>query len=171
LGHTRFFVDTDVCFCGHTGCLEQIFSSGFLRRTSGEPQADLQHHLLHAAPFIPVVQNIAGYVAAGIANAINFIRPDRVVIAGPVLAAEAFCQKLLARIRELLLPPLAERVRIGLWDKKTIDAAEAAAWLSLADVYRGGHVGDWAVSPGPDHSATAASEAGAGEDPEPDDAL
>src|SRR5207248_711724 len=24
LGHTRFFVETERCYCGHTGCLERI---------------------------------------------------------------------------------------------------------------------------------------------------
>src|SRR5438552_1678876 len=32
LGHVRFFVDTDVCYCGHPGCMERICSTEFLRR-------------------------------------------------------------------------------------------------------------------------------------------
>lgn len=163
LGHTRFFVETDVCFCGQTGCLERIFSSPFLQRTSGDPKADLQKHLLGDESSDEAVDKIAGYVAAGIANAINFIRADRVVIAGRVLAAVAFCQKLLGRVRKLLLPPLAERVHIGLWDKKAIDPAEAAAWLSLADVYRGGQVEEWAVHTGVDHGADVVAESASDE--------
>ena len=31
-GHSRFIVDTAKCYCGHTGCLERIFSSDFLAR-------------------------------------------------------------------------------------------------------------------------------------------
>src|SRR5439155_26811353 len=30
LGHTRFFVDTETCYCGHPGCLERICSTEFL---------------------------------------------------------------------------------------------------------------------------------------------
>src|SRR5437762_5648000 len=32
LGHMRFFVDTEVCYCGHPGCLERVCSTEFLRR-------------------------------------------------------------------------------------------------------------------------------------------
>src|SRR5438552_2949778 len=38
LGHMRFMLDTEVCYCGHPGCLERICSTEFLRRrgvTSG----------------------------------------------------------------------------------------------------------------------------------------
>ena len=48
IGHTRFFVETDRCFCGHTGCLERIVSSEFLamrdrdrgRKAVYEPRLD-----------------------------------------------------------------------------------------------------------------------------------
>ena len=36
LGHTRFLVETDRCFCGQTGCLERIVSTPFLRRLDAQ---------------------------------------------------------------------------------------------------------------------------------------
>ena len=32
LGHSRFFIETQKCYCGHTGCLERIISTDFLQR-------------------------------------------------------------------------------------------------------------------------------------------
>jgi predicted NBD/HSP70 family sugar kinase len=145
LGHMRFLVDTEVCFCGQTGCLEKIFSSPFLRKIGGSENADLQTRLENAGQGDAAVGQISDYVAMGIANAINFIRPDRVVIAGKILSAEAWCLNLVQSVRKLLLRPLEERVRIGLWDKTSIQSAEAAAWLALGDVFRGGQVDETAV--------------------------
>ena len=43
LGHTRLPVETDICFCGHPGCLERIVSTEFLRRR-GVPLGSLLEH-------------------------------------------------------------------------------------------------------------------------------
>ena len=48
LGHTRFFVETERCFCGQVGCVERIVSSPFLAmrdrngKKSSTPSASLE---------------------------------------------------------------------------------------------------------------------------------
>src|SRR4051812_2218689 len=142
LGHTRLPVETDVCFCGQTGCLERICSSAFLRRLTGDGRANLAERAAHFDATDAAVGRIASLVAMGIANAINFVRPNRVVLAGGLTDALPFCNDLLGRVRGLLLAPLAERVRIDLWERAAITPAEAAGWLALASIYRGG----WAAT-------------------------
>jgi predicted NBD/HSP70 family sugar kinase len=160
LGHARFLIETELCYCGHKGCLERILSSAYLQHISGDTTANLQQHLARSDPSDASLKQIAGYVAMGIANAINFIRADRVVIAGRILSALPFCNQLVEQIRDLLLAPLSERVRIDLWDNTSIQTAEAAGWLALSDVFRGGQVEDLAMQ-------SAANEAERnGENPE-----
>ena len=45
LGHMRFFVDTEICYCGHPGCLERVCSTEFLRRR-GVSSGTLFEHAL-----------------------------------------------------------------------------------------------------------------------------
>ena len=136
LGHTRLPVETETCFCGQKGCLERIFSSAFVRQLSGDPNADLRDRLAHRDPGDAAIEQVMNYLTIGVANSINFIRPNRVVFTGHLAANLPFSNELVGRVRGLLLAPLAERVRIEVWEKPPMLAAEAAAWLALAAVYR-----------------------------------
>ncbi len=140
LGHTRFPVETDLCFCGQQGCLERICSSAFLRRIGPDPKADLYDRLAYFDPSDPVLGQVTTYLAMGIANAINFVRPNRVVLTGKVTSFLPFCNHLMNRVRALLLAPLADLVRIEQWERPRVAMAEAAGWLALAAIYRSGWV-------------------------------
>lgn len=137
LGHTRLPVETEMCYCGQVGCLERICSSDFLARLSGSANANLYERLARFYPGDKIVEEIAGHLAMGIGNAINFIRPNRVLLTGNVTEALPFCNELLSRIRRFLLAPLVDRVRIDIWDAPAIPMPEAAGWVALAAIYRG----------------------------------
>ena len=137
LGHARFPVETDVCYCGQQGCLECIFSSKYLARLSGEPRAKLLDRLVDFQPTDAALEQITRYLSAAIANAINFIRPNCVVITGAVGKNLPYGNFLVSRTRSLLLAPLAERVRIDLWDPPSVSSAEVAGWLVLSRIFRG----------------------------------
>lgn len=137
LGHTRLPVETEMCYCGQVGCLERICSSDFLARLSGSANANLYERLARFYPGDKIVEEIAGHLAMGIGNAINFIRPNRVLLTGNVAEALPFCNELLSRIRRFLLAPLVDRVRIDIWDAPAIAMPEAAGWVALAAIYRG----------------------------------
>src|SRR4051794_33945785 len=94
LGHTRFFVDTELCYCGQKGCLERICSTAFLRRLTGDKKADLYERLAQFDPANAALQQITDLLAMGIANAINFIRPNRVVLTGQVTQSLPFYNQL-----------------------------------------------------------------------------
>jgi predicted NBD/HSP70 family sugar kinase len=136
LGHNRFSVPTEQCYCGQKGCLERICSSEYLRKITKDPAADLDKRISLYDASDTAVGEVLRYLSMAIANTLNFIRPNRVVLAGHLTIHRPFCNDLLARVRGLLLAPLAERVRIEIWDKPAVLPAEAAAWLALAAIYR-----------------------------------
>jgi predicted NBD/HSP70 family sugar kinase len=148
LGHTRFFVDTDVCYCGHPGCLERIASTSFLRRR-GVSSGTLVEHLARYGTTAPdrgngdptadaAVAEVLKYLAAGLSNVINFIRPNRLVVVSELTRYPAFSDALVRATRSRLLVELVHRVRIDLWDQVDAHSAETAGWLALASLYREG---------------------------------
>ncbi len=144
LGHTRFpDVTTPLCYCGQSGCLERIVSTTFLR------QNDPRHIPLagtlatwpsdRAAGSIadPAAAALIHHLAHGLANAVNFIRPHRLVLVSPFVGHAAFVEDLLRQTRELILIQLRDRARIDLWDDPPVGGARTAAWLALAQVLTG----------------------------------
>ena len=149
LGHVRFFVDTDACYCGHTGCIERIVSTEFLRRRGVTTGTLLEHAARYSesgngkssktnAAAEKAIGEVLDYLSAGLANATNFIRPNRLVLASELTRYPAFNSALLRSIRSRLLGKLLERVRIDLWDQVDGHSAETAGWLALASLYRDG---------------------------------
>jgi transcriptional regulator of PTS gene len=142
LGHTRFFVDTDTCYCGHAGCLERICSTAFFRRR-GVAQGTLAEHAgafrddgaNPADPAAKVMREILDYLSAGLANAANFIRPNRLVLVSELTRHSGWSDALLQLVRSRLLVELAQRVKINLWDESDSHSAETAGWLALASLY------------------------------------
>jgi predicted NBD/HSP70 family sugar kinase len=138
LGHMRMPVETDRCYCGQSGCLERICSTDYLRRIAANGQASLLDHLACLDPADAPAMQIVNLLATGIANAINFIRPNRVVLSGRVVQCLPFSTRLVDLIRAQALAPLSDRVHIDLWDRPRISPAESAAWLALAAMYQDG---------------------------------
>jgi predicted NBD/HSP70 family sugar kinase len=144
LGHVRFFVDTDTCYCGHPGCLERIVSTEFLLRR-GVADGTL---LEHAARFgsggdgdaiaDKAMNEIIDYLSAGLANSCNFIRPNRLVLSSEFTRYPKFSDALQRSIRSRLLHELVKRIRIEQWDQVDSHSAETAGWLALASLYREG---------------------------------
>jgi predicted NBD/HSP70 family sugar kinase len=145
LGHTRFFVDTDRCFCGQTGCLERIVSSAFLARqdklfSQSGPALSLVER---AAKFQgigddPAMDEMVKYLTCGLANSINFVRPHRLVLVSGLTRYPVFANTLLKLTRAMVLPQLADRVHFDLWDEPGAGSAETAAWLGMAELICGG---------------------------------
>jgi predicted NBD/HSP70 family sugar kinase len=84
------------------------------------------------------MSEIVDYLSAGLANAVNFIRPNRLVITSELTRAPGFSDTLQRAIRGRLLTELVKRVRIEHWDQVDSHSAETAGWLALASLYREG---------------------------------
>ncbi len=150
LGHCRFFVDTPRCYCGQIGCLERICSSEFLishaarnaaRNGAGNgarKSATLADSVHRYDGKDPRLEELVRYLAMGLANACNFVRPNRLVLVSRFVRNPEFTSLLVRSIRNLLLVQLADRVHIDLWDQPALNTAETAGWLALASLYRDG---------------------------------
>jgi predicted NBD/HSP70 family sugar kinase len=178
LGHTRFFVQTERCFCGHTGCLERIVSSRFLELHDGNGSngngngngngsngsggngsngsAKVSSGVTSNAtlPLVsslaeraarfdaighdPAIDEMTRYLACGLANAVNFVRPHQLVLVSRFTRYPAFGDALVRLTRAMVLPQLVDRVRFDLWDEPGAGSAETAAWLAMAELLYGG---------------------------------
>ncbi|CAN5616437.1 ROK family transcriptional regulator [soil metagenome] len=155
IGHSRFFVETAPCYCGQTGCMERIFSTDFLSRqgqkgmTLGDAinRYDGQHD--------PAMEEIIKHISMGLANAVNFIRPCRLVLVSHFVRAPKFIDALIRSTRSLLLSKIADRVSVDLWDEPAANTAETAGWLALAALFYKGWTTAKAQGVGLSKDATA----------------
>lgn len=139
IGHTRLPVDTDPCHCGSmSGCLERICSTGFLRRHGIETGTLMEHGAAWDGDPASPIAKVLEYFSLAVANAVNFIRPNRLVLVTELTRRPVFYNKLVAALRSNILSELAERVRIDVWDQPELQSAEPAGWLALANLYREG---------------------------------
>jgi predicted NBD/HSP70 family sugar kinase len=146
LGHCRFaFVDTAKCFCGHVGCLERIVSTDFMHRQSNvnDPAYDPNETLAQRVQRVggdpdPALGMILQCLSCGLANAINFVRPHRLVLTSPLARSPGFADALVRQVRSGVLNELADRVKIDFWDEPAAGSSETAGWLALAEVFFGG---------------------------------
>jgi predicted NBD/HSP70 family sugar kinase len=150
LGHSKFPIETRRCFCGHKGCLERIVSTEFLhdrdqvfkngKAAAHYPKGTLTDRiaLFKKAGADPALDEIMNYLSFSLSNAVNFVRPHRVVLVSDFIRNSIFAETLAKMARSLVLPAIAERVRFDFWDQPTGGAAETAAWLGMAELLYGG---------------------------------
>ncbi|MCC6239478.1 MAG: ROK family protein [Phycisphaerales bacterium] len=135
IGHMRLAVATEQCYCGYEGCLERIISSQQLHRMGVSPQRRLDDVLADASADAPALQDVLHLLTIGLANAVNFIRPGRLVIASPLARHPIFVNYLNHHVPEHILPGLRSRVELTFWQHPYVQSAENAAWLAIAAVF------------------------------------
>ena len=135
IGHSRFPVDTPLCYCGQKGCLERIFSSQQLVKLQPKsPGRSLGDELLHGHKPSKAGEEIEHQLWAGIANAANFVRPHRVVMVGSFSQDDAFFSRFTSGVQSLLLRGLSDRTRIERWTLPAMTWGEVASWVALVDL-------------------------------------
>lgn len=136
LGHMRIDATSNSRNGEQVDGLEQVFSSKYLAQIQGHGTLleAAQAHDLEQQP----IGQIINHLATGIANCINFIRPNRVHLISPFEACSTFRAVVDRKINERVLPPLADRVERD-WSFSDDDFTHAAAWLGMTAVY----FGDW----------------------------
>lgn len=134
LGHNRLPIDTPRCYCGHTGCLERVFSTPFLR--SREPSSDDLETALRRDPDAqtPAVAEVTRALAMGVANAVNFCRVGEVIFSTRVPGSRAYLERLIERVRAQLLRELRDRVSFSVVVEDGPHGPRNAATLALARV-------------------------------------
>ncbi len=157
LGHTRLPVDTEICFCGHAGCLERICSTQFLHR-HGARDGNLNERASALEPGDEGLKRMIDYLSTGFANAVNFTRVNRLVLVSDMTGYERFAKNLVESIQGKMLSELSGRVRVDLWSQPAARSAETAGWLALASLYYEG----WNERPGDRHAPPEEAEAARG---------
>jgi glucokinase len=137
-GHQTLLPDGPLCGCGNRGCLEALASgksiarrarelvsggnvprgSLLLRMVKQDPDRLTAKHVAAAArkgdrTALAVWEEAVGYLGLGVANIINILNPERVVIGGGVAKAGAILFRPLRRVvAERALPDLSRSVDI-----------------------------------------------------------
>lgn len=133
IGHMRMAVPTRKCYCGQTGCLERIFDTPFIN--TGGRDTRLPAALEQFDGKDEAVVRMIDLVANGLANAVNFARPHRLVLISPFAGYLLFKETLTTAIRKLLLRELASRVAIEWHSANDPANTPAATALALASIY------------------------------------
>jgi predicted NBD/HSP70 family sugar kinase len=110
LGHTRLPVDTEVCFCGHPGCLERICSTPFLHR-QGSRTGTLAERAATFNTADEPMKVMIEHLSTGLANAMNFTRANRLVLVSGLTRHTNFTRQLTAAIRQKVLGAIMECMR------------------------------------------------------------
>ncbi|MGN6370587.1 MAG: ROK family transcriptional regulator [Phycisphaerae bacterium] len=147
LGHNCLPVEAPRCYCGKVGCLERIFSTGFLHQ-HGIRSVETLETAISATELSPAVLKMIHLLAMGISNSANLVRPHQLVLASGLMTHRDFVRTLEGEIRSMLLPDISRRLRIDAWELPELASAETAAWAALADLYANG----WEPLPAPNPS-------------------
>lgn len=132
LGHTRLPVPTPLCYCGQTGCLERIFSTAYLKQIGGH--GNLATSLVNA-PSSSAVKQITEYLLIGLANAVNFCRPNHVTIMTDLTNMEDYMNDLITNIKKQTLREFASRIQMQHWIEPNAQPTASSAALALAQIY------------------------------------
>ena len=135
LGHMRLAVETDKCYCGQKGCLERIISSPQLARFGSKTNRSLDEILTDPGRDRAAIDQLLHHLVTGLANAVNFIRPEKLVISSPLARHASLCDFINEHLSESILPGLRQRVETIFWEQSNMQSADNAAWLALADVF------------------------------------
>jgi predicted NBD/HSP70 family sugar kinase len=132
LGHTRMPVPTPKCYCGHTGCLERIFSSAYLKQLGCK--RDLCSELVGDSSH-PAVKQMTDYLVMGLANAVNFCRPSHVTVMTDLPDIHGYIERLMDEVRKQSLREFACRMTMQHWIEPDAQPAANGAALALAQLY------------------------------------
>jgi len=136
IGHMSIHADGPRCDCGNCGCLENYVSSLALERdmeAAGQPlsAAEILQNVCHGEePALSIFRRQAQQLGYGIANLVNLLNPDHIVITDELAA----CSQLLhsevdAVLRDRLSPRIYENLRLTVRPDSPFRPLQAAASL------------------------------------------
>jgi len=159
IGHIQRDQNGQPCGCGRIGCWEtQVGPRAVLRRVKKELQTTLDPSLrdgyqadienmtfemvvmlaLEGNPiYRQVMEEVAIYLGAGIADLVNIFNPDMVVIGGALTLVQEILQPVIERtVLSLALPPSSENLRIAFSKTGSKAPVLGAVAVVLDDILR-----------------------------------
>jgi predicted NBD/HSP70 family sugar kinase len=152
-GHTKLVFGGPLCQCGESGCMETRTAAFALIHEAARagfrvPKRSLDYNersqLLHAIvakaeagdkPMKRIFEQMGRYLGLGIANLVNLLNPQRVVICqGSVRCAHLFEQSLRSVAEQMVIPPLKQNLDIVIHHWGDEVWARGAAGLVLLEL-------------------------------------
>ncbi|QGA58802.1 ROK family transcriptional regulator [Brucella sp. 6810] len=136
LGHIQIDPQGALCACGNRGCLETFVSERVLR----ERGAGSAEPLLAALARNPALHDeVAGHFTTALANAVNLLTPDLIVLGGHFAEApEAFYARLRCDLPPRVLPHMRDVLRIERGGFGNNAGAVGAAAVALDHLFYSG---------------------------------
>ena len=148
-GHTIIDPEGVVCDCGKRGCLETIISDPSLLRSASEAFSSerLAHEVTDISELvklgeegdqvvIELFENAANALAQGLANLINVLCPQLIIISGEgIRAGDLIFKPMFAALPQYVMPGLSEHVEIRIDDWEDHAWARGAAGIVLRDLF------------------------------------
>ena len=131
IGHQTVLEDGPLCGCGNRGCIEALAQAKALTTAAGKGRVEevLAGAIAGETRCVAAVDQAVRYLAIGIANVVNVLAPDRVVVGGGIAAGagDLILEPLRSMVREhaRMLPP--ERIEIVLAQLGPLAGAIGAA--------------------------------------------
>jgi len=144
IGHTVYKIDGEPCPCGKKGCLETLCSIGVIEQKARKLKKSktlkfaeiVKNYSSGKDDFREIIEDSARWLGLAIANQINFLIPDRIILTGEMLElGERFCKKVNESIEEYVFPAFRKEVTIGISDAWRENAALGAASLLVRKVF------------------------------------
>lgn len=147
LGHVPLGEPGVSCYCGASGCLENIASgSGLIRMARKRGLAESVEELADRARSgsqaeAELFEEFANRLGAGLATVVNLLDPEAIVLSGRVTrAADVFLPSLERHLRAEALRPLVENTPIHLSEHTTDLGALGAAGAVMQHIFANAHV-------------------------------
>ena len=143
-GHTIYHPDGDKCACGRKGCLETFSSINAIlrkvRKKTGERSLDfsdvISRYLDGNAEVSGIVNEAAKCLGTAIANQVNFLMPDEIIISGETLKlGDAFYNVIRKTMEEYVFPVFMKTLVIIKSEVREEAAALGAASLTIRKVF------------------------------------
>jgi predicted NBD/HSP70 family sugar kinase len=143
-GHTVCVPDGDLCNCGRRGCLETVCSIGMIEKKARAKESDptikfstiAEDYASGGHRFADIVDNAARWLGIAVANQINFLVPDKVVLTGELLQlGDGFTKNCVDTIKEYILPVFMKDVTIRKSDAWYESATLGVASLLIGKVF------------------------------------
>lgn len=132
LGHTRLPVNTPCCYCGHTGCLERIFSTQYFNQLGGQGKLATA---LTQDKSENALEQITAYLSMGLANAANFCRPSHLTIMTDMPGTQPYLNTLMDLIKKQMIRDFANHIQMHHWIEPGAQPSADGAALALATIY------------------------------------
>jgi len=111
VGHTIINFDGPRCNCGNYGCLEEYCSERFIKRRTGLTPQELRKRAREGdKKAIEVFQELGKFLGIGLANVVNILSPEIIIIGGGISrAGNLIFRSARKTMRDYILSPTAKK--------------------------------------------------------------